>query len=147
MRFSFVYLWFYRESKNCEEVYVFKLPYHCSSSFYGHVLTGPNGSPQGNTVWNCRTQKLLQTVLCKQWRFPQGILFQNFCSADCFKVLLTNYLSTAVFAFLLDDLSQTIFAGRVPFKLNARHFPSWCCCAFWARFGFCLRAMESGRDL
>ena len=140
MLFSFVYLRFYRVSKNWQEIYVFKLPYNCPSSFYGHVLTGPNGSPQGNAVLNCRTQKFLQTAHCEQWRFPGEYVFKTSVQQkDCFKVLPTNHFSTHVFAFLLDTLSQAILAGWVPLKLNARPFPSWCCCSFWAWFRICRR--------
>lgn len=113
---SLASLLFYRESRNCQEADVFKLPYNCSSSLCGYVLTSPHGSPQGNTVLKCRTRVSSGSVLWAMKISPLKMCSRLLFSRDSFKVLLINGFSANVFAFLLDTLSQAILAGWAPWQ-------------------------------
>lgn len=140
---SLASLRFYRASKNRQEADVFKLPYNCSSSLYGYVLTGPHGSPQGNTVLKCRTW-VSSDIMPWEMKISSGNMFSRLLfSRDCFKVLLTNGFSANVFAFLLDTLSQDILAGWAPWQT----FSLLMVLFILGLIQNLSEAMESGRDL
>lgn len=140
---SLTSLRFHRASKNCQAADLFKLPYNCSSSLYGYVLTGLHGSPQGNTIQKCRTWASLDIMLW-EIKISSGNKFSRLLlSRDCFKVLLTNGFSTNVSAFLLDTLSQGILAGWAPWQT----FSLLMVLFILGLIQNLLEAMESGRDL